>query len=121
MKRLKVWSIYRKIPKATFDRFQRTTEPGKLHSSSSSSKEPLGRMNRFGPVLGEPACGSLVRLWRFFRRFYGSAVRAGSEPIANGSDFGMVFKLFGTGSIPGNPLHGHHKTQQKKRNLRIGM
>ena len=36
-------------------------------------------------------------------RFYGSAVQAGSEPVANGSGF----KWFGTGSVPGNPLRGH--------------
>ena len=39
---------------------------------------------------GEPTRGSQVRFKQFFRRFHGSAVRASSEPVVNGSDSGTV-------------------------------
>ena len=103
-----------------FGWFQRTARPGEPHGSGSSSKEPLGRVNRSGLVPGlsgslkpvvrvnrfEPARDSLVRFWRFygsdnfFRRFNSFAVRAGSEPVANGFGFGTGYKRFDTGSTP---------------------
>ena len=75
----------------------------------SGSKEPLGRVDRSGPVpdgTGEPARGSLIQFRRFFpavsrfrlllfRWSHSSAVQVNSKPVANGSDF----EPFGTGPI----------------------
>ena len=72
-----------------------------LIGSGSGSMEPLDRFTRTGFGSGLQFLGPVQA--DFFRRFHGSAVRAGSEPVANG--FGS--KRFSTGSVPGNPLRGH--------------
>ena len=69
--------------------------------------EPLGRFTRTGPGPMEPLDWFTRTGSGFNPQFlgHGSAVRAGSEPVANGSGSGS--KRFGNGSVPGNLLRGH--------------
>ena len=63
--------------------------------SGSGSVEPLGRFTRNGTGFGPRFLGPVQTV--FFWRFHGSAVRASSEPVANGYGSGTVSS--GSGSV----------------------
>ena len=75
-----------------------------LTGSGSDSMEPL---DRFRPAVlrsdSSSFSGGFTVPTTFFQRFHGSVVRAGSEPVANGSGSESGSKRFGTGSVPSNP------------------